>query len=397
MQKYGVKIKNPPVFSEEIIDKALDAPRCRYASVNCHNELAGSGSLLYLLLVEKYRPGVVGANGDTVMDKIMSHIRNLLLPGNEPSMHCGPYWGYPVTSAAIALAKTIPSVWGQLTADQIERFDEMMRNFAVVCSWGTNDCNDFWTGPEMKGNYKKGWNPNHRSPAVLPILFASIYFGSADYVNEVLTSFDFDEQIKTFDRLGFTSAKESIMAAGKKLMEEGGECFLEGGEPAGKGAGVKHPYVYRGIPLADKEALFNEILLQNTAGGPVVDCVGDKESGKCGYLMKGTSPVLGLDGMMTEFTSHDAKGIRSDITYCASNFCILVPAMAAMVALGEWDPDAEKNAVASEKTAISIIDFLYKIENGYFSYSHANGRPTGEKNTHGVYPFAKDLWKGMLS
>ena len=126
MQKYGVKIKNPPVFSEQIIDKALDAPRCRYASVNCHNELAGSGSLLYLLLVEKYRPGVVGANGDTVMDKIMSHIRNLLLPGNEPSMHCGPYWGYPVTSAAIALAKTIPSVWGQLTADQIERFDEIM-------------------------------------------------------------------------------------------------------------------------------------------------------------------------------------------------------------------------------------------------------------------------------
>ena len=398
MSNYAVKIKNPPIFREEIIEKAFDGPRCGYKSINCVNELAGSGSLLYLLLCEKYKGNVVSKNGDKAIDKIMSHFRHLLLAGSEPTMGSGPYWGYPVTSAAIALAKTIPSVWNQFTAEQIEKLDAYMWLFSLGCAWGTNDCNDFWTGPDLIGNFRKGWNPNHRSPGVLPIMFASIYFGSADKVNEMLVNFSYEDALATCDRLDMPNAKKIFETAGKELFENGGECYLlKDNEYANKGAGVKHPYVYRGIPLSDTTGLFNEILLQNTKGGIVVDVVGDKESGICGYVMEGSSPVLGLDGMMTEFVSHDAKGIRSDIIYCASNFCILAPTMAAMVALGAWDPADAKNAEASEKTAISIIDFIYKIEKGYFSFSHGKGVPKGEKGTHGVYPFAKDLWNGMLS
>lgn len=398
MSNYTVKIKNPPVFSSEIIEKAFDGPRCGYKTINCHNELAGSGSLLYLLLCEKYHPGFKSINGDKGIDKIMSHFRYLLLPGSEPTMGSGPYWGYPVTSAAITLAKTIPSVWNQLTPREIEKLDAYMWLFSIGCAWGTNDCNDFWTGPDLIGNFKKGWNPNHRSPGVLPIMFASIYFGSAEKVNDMLVNFSYDEALAICDRLDMPNAKKVFQTAGKELFENGGECYLlKDNEYANKGAGVKHPYVYRGIPLTDTEALFNEILLQNTKGGVVVDIVGDKESGVCGYVMEGSSPVLGLDGMMTEFVSHDAKGIRSDVIYCSSNFCILSPAMAAMVALGAWDPADPKNAEASEKTAISIIDFMYKIEKGYFSYCHGHGTPKNEKNAHGVYPFAKDFWLGMLS
>ncbi|MBO5789301.1 MAG: hypothetical protein J6R42_05090 [Clostridia bacterium] len=401
MTKYAVKTNLPPQFSSDILEKAFDAPRAAYTPydlVNTHNELCGSAALLYLILCEKYYPGTKSKNGDTAISRIESHIRYLIQPGNEPSMRCGPYWGYPVTSAALTVLRKTPHLWQLFTKEEQSRLDDIMHCFAIECAWATNDCNDFWTGPELRGNYRKGWNPNHRSPGVLPIMFATIYFDSVDKVNAMLTDFDYDAFVAHLTEIGFTSALATVTTAGKTLMEEGGECFLlKDHEPAGRGAGIKHPYVYRGIPLCDTQALFSEILLQNCQGGKVVDCVGDKESGICGYLMNGTSPVLGLEGMMTEFTSHDASGIRSDITYCASNFCILVPALAAMVALGAWDPQAPENQLASERTTISNIDFLYKIENGYYSFSHGKGRVSGEKSTHGVYPFAKDLWKCMLS
>ena len=197
---------------------------------------------------------------------------------------------------------------------------------------------------------------------------------------------------------GFTSAKATVTTAGKALFEEGGKAFLlENNEPAGEGKGVKYPYLYREMDLTMIEPIFSRILSENCKGGKVVNEVKHEESGAHAYLEKGSSPVLGMEGMMTEFTSHDAKGIRSDITYCAANFCILVPAMAAMVALEQWDAEAEENQEASRLTAVSITDFLYKIENGYHSYSHGKGRHTDESSTHGVYLFAKDMWKAMLS
>ena len=58
---------------------------------------------------------------------------------------------------------------------------------------------------------------------------------------------------------------------------------------------------------------------------------------------------------------------------------------------------AEENQKASHFTAVSVTDFLYKIENGYHSFSHGKGRHSDESSAHGVYPFAKDMWKAMLS
>ena len=214
----------------------------------------------------------------------------------------------------------------------------------------------------------------------------------------MLTSFSYDAFVEMLEKEGFTSAKATVTTAGKTLFEEGGAAFLENsGEPAGQGKGVKFPYVYREMPLSMREPIFSQILLENCGGGKVVNEVKHEESGAHAYLEKGSSPVLGMDGMMTEFTSHDAKGIRSDITYCAANFCILVPALAAMVALDRWDENAEENQKASHYTAVSITDFLYKIENGYHSFSHGKGRHSDESSTHGVYIFAKDMWKAMLS
>lgn len=402
MSEYKVKVNRKPTFSPWILEKAFDAPRMAYTpydKVNTHNELCGSGALLYLLLWEHYYPGTKSKSGDTAVSRILEHLRYFLVSGNEPSMRVGPYWGYPVTAAALTLLKKNTAIWQLLSEDEKRKIDEIMRSFAVTCAWATSDQNDYYTGPCLRGNYRKSWNPNHRSPFVLSILFATIYFDdNVEKVNEMLTNFSYDAFVEMLEKEGFTSAKATVTTAGKTLFEEGGEAFLENsGEPAGQGKGVKYPYIYREMPLSMREPIFSQILLENCRGGKVVNEVKHEESGAHAYLEKGSSPVLGMDGMMTEFTSHDAKGIRSDITYCAANFCILVPALAAMVALDRWDETADSNQKASHYTAVSITDFLYKIENGYHSFSHGKGRHSDESSTHGVYIFAKDMWKAMLS
>lgn len=405
MSEFKIKVNKHPEFSAWILEKAFDAPRMAYTPydrINTHNELCGSGALLYLLLWEHYYPGTKSRSGETAVNRILEHLHYFLLPGNEPSMRVGPYWGYPVTAAALTLLKKSPAIWALLTDDEKRKIDEIMRCFAVTCSWATTDVNDYFTGPELRGNYKKSWNPNHRITAIIPILFATIYFDSVDKVNEMLTGFDYDEFVAMLEREGFTSAKATVTTAGKKLMEEGGPAFLEAtGEPAGEGLGVKHPYVYCKMPLNMREEIFSQLLCEVCSGGKVVNEVRDEHPGADpaahAYLEKGSSPVLGMEGMMTELTSFDAKGIRSDITYCAANFCILVPVLAALVALDEWDAEAEKNSRASNLATVGIVDFLYKIENGYHSFSHGKGRHTDESSTHGVYQFAKDMWKAMLS
>ena len=402
MEQYRVKPCQKPEFSKWILEKAFDAPRMAYTpydKVNTHNELCGSGALLYLLLWEHYYPGTKSKSGETAVSRILSHIRYFLVSGNEPSMRVGPYWGYSVTASALTLLKKTPHLWNLLDASEQRKIDEIMRSFVITAAWATSDQNDYYTGPELRGNYKKTWNPNHRSPFVLSILFATIYFDNdVNKISEILTTFDYDAFVAMLEEEGFTSAKATVTTAGKALFEEGGKAFLlENNEPAGEGKGVKYPYLYREMDLTMIQPIFSRILSENCKGGKVVNEVKHEESGAHAYLEKGSSPVLGMEGMMTEFTSHDAKGIRSDITYCAANFCILVPAMAAMVALEQWDAEAEENQEASRLTAVSITDFLYKIENGYHSFSHGKGRHTDESSTHGVYLFAKDMWKAMLS
>lgn len=99
---------------------------------------------------------------------------------------------------------------------------------------------------------------------------------------------------------------------------------------------------------------------------------------------------------MTEFKSHDALGIRSDAVYCATNFCILVPAAVAAITLGLWDPAKPENSEASHLTTVGVVDFLFKLQNGYVSFSKGAAHQYTEENTHGGYRFAKALWFDAL-
>lgn len=398
---YTIRFRPSPTFSPEVLRDAYRMPAAAYTpytKVNTNSELGGSTALLYETLAEHYQPGITVPGEKSNLFYVLRGLRSLLSSGREPAMKVGPIWGNPMAASAIAVAKATPTVWAELTSEECEKADFLMRAFAVTCSWATSDQNNFLTGPCLAGNYSKHWNPNHISPSVIPILMAVSYFGSAEKVNDFLTHFSFDEEMETCQRFAFTNILRTWSAAGKMLFEEGGKCYLQNRAeltPAGEGKGVRYPYQYKGMPLSETDALFRELLRQNTRGGRVTNAIGDPQ-GQYAYLPSGASPVLGMDGMMSEFNSHDALGMRSDTLYCASNFCILVPSLVAGITLGLWNPDAPENEEVSHLTAVGVADFLYKLQNGYVSFSKGASHRFTEANTHGGYRFAKALWFDAL-
>lgn len=399
---YRLHVRKHPNFPHDVLRDAYRMPTAAftpYTRVNTHSELGGSTALLYETLAEHYEPGLTIPGEKSNLFYVLAGIRSLLTPGLEPAMKVGPLWGNAMVACVFALAKATPHIWSALTEPEKYGIDCLMRASVVTCSWATSDQNDYQTGPCLAGNYSKHWNPNHVSPHVIPILMAVSYFGSAEKVNSILTEFSYDDAMQKLQDHRFTNILRTWSPAGKMLFEEGGTCYLQNRKtptPAGEGKGVKFPYLYKGMPLADTDAIFRELLLHNERGGIVTNAEGDPD-GQYAYFPEGvSSPVTGMEGMMTEFKSHDALGIRSDSVYCATNFCILVPAAVTAVALGLWDPDKKENEEASHLTTVGVVDFLFKLQNGYVSFSKGAEHHYTEASTHGGYRFAKALWFDAL-
>ena len=139
-------------FDEESLASAMKVAPMAYSPTEDNDNRGGiqngSTAFLTLALEEFHCP-----KGGEVRDRILEHLRNLIAGGNEPRFEVLPYWSYVPVTAGIALAKKTPSVWGELTEDEIERLDLIMRAHAIISCYGTDDDNFFRTGPGLHGNY----------------------------------------------------------------------------------------------------------------------------------------------------------------------------------------------------------------------------------------------------
>lgn len=144
--------------------------------------------------------------------------------------------------------------------------DWLMKALAISGNWGFNDQNNYKTGFDLLGNFNKEWNPNYRNTYLNVVISAAMYFG-ADELDKIFTSFSYDEYMKKLEDLGYTNIIHTWSAAGKDLMENGGECTLLGGigasgmvagQSGGKGAGVKVPFKYKGMGPDEPRRYFHK-------------------------------------------------------------------------------------------------------------------------------------------
>ena len=294
-------------FDEKQLQYALSVPLMEYrpgANDNGGDNLASGSAVLYLAMA--VRAGL--ADAGTYHARILEHLRNLISGGKEPFFDLCPYWNYVPVTAAIAVCRKTPAIWDALTADEQAKIDLIMRAFAYVLALGTDDKNNYSTGPSMSGNFGKNWNTNYRLSNVAPMIFITKYFGGAKKVNALLNAFDFDTVMEEFKAAGFTRAYDNwnveapvrdgvVLPAARDWMTLGGNAYhksdstkgrlgIHEGDNAGRGVGVHvGTYTYMGHTLDDPNAILNELLTFGYSGGKVLSDSSDTPRGNGRYVV----------------------------------------------------------------------------------------------------------------
>ncbi len=172
-------------------------------------------------LIACISPDAKAADGTKVSDKFLVQIRDLISPGHEPNAGAGLNgWTHNTIAQAFLLAKNTPEVWSQLTDDEKNRIDWIMKAMAVAGHFQFDDGNNYNTSLNADDNTNKGWNPNHRL-YLFVVLSAAAYFGP-DELNNIFTSFSFDDYMKKFDELGFSNIKATWSCYDWKPILENG-------------------------------------------------------------------------------------------------------------------------------------------------------------------------------
>jgi hypothetical protein len=332
-------------------------------------------------------------NGQSVADQLLVQVRDLISPGHEPNAGAGLNgWSHHAIAQAFLLVKKTPEVWGKLTDDEKNRMDWIMKAMAVAGSFQFDDGNDYNTSLHADDNTNKAWNPNHRL-YLFVVLAAADYFGPKE-LNDIYTSFSYDDYIKKFDELGFSNIKAVWTCYDwKPILEKGGPYMSpKKNKQMGTGTGVTHPFTYNKIPLENIADIYSAVASANYS-----KTVTNGEEGKSWILNNGVSPFFGQPGMMAEFESHDAEGIRSDLAYCTEDFCSYTTMMMTLRVLGLW-PATDTTRNMDKLMYVGNEDFLYKNATGFHSYSHAKGRDTQnlENGKGSALPMIMEMWNGYL-
>ena len=380
------------------MNDALSASLVQYRADGTE-PLYSVSALLFMVLHERQNGGTA-----TIAEKIFEHIENLLGGGNEPVFDAFRYHSYPVLAAAIAVMKQTPSIWDGLSDIEKEKLDCIMRAFAYITNFISNDANTYCTGIALKGGTNKKWNPNYRLSLIAPMIFCISYFGGVGKVNDILLGFDYDTEVGNFERYGFTNAigvwttdgfnlADGTRALGaKELLMNGGDAYVKNGEnvySGGTGVGVKVAYIYN--ETDDVVEVARQLLQHCYGGGKVTSRTDENADGIYdAYIMDGTdSPLEGQEGMMKEFNAADRNGARSHAGYCLKDFCMAVAIMATCAELGIYDVRADADLYA--KICVGNEDLMYKLKHGYRSYALGRGCDIKESDMFG-YPLWKAYW-----
>ena len=336
---------------------------------------------------------------DACLTRILEQLRYLIDEDNyaTPFFDLDANWPYCNLTAAIALCKDTPAIWNSLTKDERARYDLIMECFAYICALGTDDDNDYRTGPLLGGNYAKGWNPNYRLANVTPMIFVADYFGGADAVDVLLLSFDYDSVIARMKAYGFDrsyNAWTTATPAGKptirEIMMNGGKAYLPDDwlvPSGGSGKGVRTTYTYNGYRLDQPGKILASLFEYNYSGGAVIS--EKKYSSLEAYIVGGlTSPYQGQLGMMLEFGKSD----RSSAEYCMHDFVMVVAILMVTEELDIYDPLDAENLDLFRLVWVGNQDFMYKYEMGYMSYANDKSQGIVKESTAKGYMLMKAWW-----
>ncbi|RCR67487.1 cellulose binding domain-containing protein [Larkinella punicea] len=380
--------------------KADPAPGTEYID---YNVLVTGKAMNYLALAAYHNP-----TNTTVVNRLLQQIRSAIAGGNEPTCR-GSISGWADNSLAqsLTLAKYTPAVWNQLTPAEINKCDWLMRALTVAGNYNQNYYNTpirCILGEWLYGGKRNA--PNIQEGYVGIMITALPYFGGTAAVNQMLSEFNYDTYLATFESLGFTNIvygwtyaygnTPEGRAQMKNLMENGG---TDKGGGTINSMGVRRPFTFADYysspvaeiaytPLTIYEALTERMFQHITHNR--------SNSGDAYVLNNRVSPMTGLDGMCAELQFIDASGERSSVRYTYDGWSNSMLTYSTLRALGLWGNTPVHQEI-DRRMRVGSIDLLYKYKAGY------RGRSNGEffnqtefAGTEYGYVFLKDIWLNYL-
>ncbi|MEK6555396.1 MAG: hypothetical protein AABZ31_09160 [Bdellovibrionota bacterium] len=301
--------------------------------------------------------------------KLLAQIRNLLVPGNEPTFPGGYADQLQIGSlVTFILIQRVPAIWDQLTAAEKEKINVSIEAAFVSNAWVTADSNPHLSGCgagmqiSMDGlnNICRDWNPNYRNGNLGAVILGLAHFG-ATKAKSILQNYkhaDFIARLKKanvanlVETYTFNTASPGAVAVETTLHKA---------------------WAYHGITLDNIMGLY--LNLTDYTYSKTVNCGLNNGAGSNGggFILKNCAilPNKGKVGMLMEFDAYDAKGLRSSARYANDGFRPNLHIQYALVSLGLWKKSTASDATL-KKIDIGIQDLFFKINpaqgGGYRSY-----------------------------
>lgn len=380
-------------FSHSSIDNALKEPLLQYTLGTewAWYSKRSSSALMYLVTAALYDAYYAGSDGTLIKDRILAHIRHLLVPnsGREPGASGSlDTAGTAMAIQALDVSSTIPAVWNELTEAEKHKITLIMQAHLVAAHWGHDDNNDFDTGINQLGNFKKGWNPNYVEGAIGIALATARYLGGADAANAFLAGFDYNSFMGQIQEAGLSSISWTFSQSGRLKLEA--SIRNAGGSFNGftfKGYGLDEPFQW---VKARALIMYNKEVKAEVYDGGI----------KRGYVNNPEGlPNIGKMGMAQEFDSIDAEGMRSDLGYAADGWN---NSLVSLLTAYYYDAvgDSSEMELIEARYEIGATDLIYKATNGYYGYAKGSSLPLRNAATIDAnmgYYWLKDLWENVVS
>lgn len=331
--------------------------------------------------------------------RLLQQIRYSIIGSNTIRANSGfPAQHELHVTGMFAIARHTPRIWGQLSAADKLKVDLIMKASLVANAFTTSDNNPFILAKSQQytldsdPNLGRGWNPNYREGMRGGVLTAMVYFGGPTPADNILKNYSHDAFVADLAASGLTNPHqvftwkqnnpESNAPSGTQLEDAVRNYRLIGN--------VLNDYIkiYMGL-VNDTYGMNVNSGLNNGEGFNGYGKIADGAA---------TLPNPGATGMLKEFDTIDANGLRSSLDYCYAGYRPHQTNQLCLIIGGFWPTGSADAKGAGARMIIGNTDLWYKIEKGYLSYS--KGKSEGYQGLNFVnnrgFSYVRSLWEDVL-
>jgi len=339
----------------EILNEALNEELVHYGLTDDRGyfwSAARRGTAMFYLATEAVNGNIAAEN------RLFQHINNLLIDGNEPDCTGAlSSRGHAQAIGALALVRSKPHLWNKLDFQKQEKLNCLVKGCLIATAATSSDHDTFLSGLAGEGNFKKTWNPNYREGFIGELIASTLFFGITKSV-QILESFDCEKYVDEAEKAGLPTMA-ALFRYGK---EPDIKCYDI--ERVIKNYTYTSPEEKKAYSLYELVPIHQSVTRFTFSGGKIACYVPSDGSG--GRLLEGCEnlPNKDKEGMLKEFNSTDAGGVRSSLSYSAQGWCNNV--------ITGWllDYFFGLPIEMDDLNQIGTTDLLYKATHGYHSVAN---------------------------